>query len=321
MELLGPYSFQGYEVYVDNFYTSPKLFDSLLELGIAATGTFRTNRRGIPKDVLVLKNVLNVHSVTRGTGYYIREKESNIVYTCWRDTRVVLVMSTAYPGHTNTKVKRKIRKDGKVSIVEIPQPEPVTKYNQFMGGVDKSDQFLSYHNILRRTVRYWKTLFYHMIDIAVVNSFILYNNIALISDCRTVTENDFRDQLVLQLISKYGRVQQKVAQVGRPRLQCRIHHGSTIVSKKNRCQYCRIKGKCYFSQRKCLDCEGQPTLCQTRERDCHALWHAPEFDSARELWTISKKTKATTTADSTVGSSFHGRPSLRNQKKYLSQSF
>ncbi len=76
-----------------------------------------------------------------------------------------------------------------------------------MGGVDKSDQFLAYHNVLRKTVRYWKTLFYHAIDIAVVNSFILYNYVATLSGCRTVTENDFRDDLVLQLIEVYGRHQ------------------------------------------------------------------------------------------------------------------
>ena len=49
-----------------------------------------------------------------------------------------------------------------------------------MGGIDKSDQYLAYHNVLRKTVRYWKTLFYHMIDVAVVNAFVLYNHLTFI---------------------------------------------------------------------------------------------------------------------------------------------
>lgn len=57
--------------------------------------------------------------------------------------------------------------------MEIPRPIAIEKYNQFMGGVDKSDQYLAYHNVLQKTVRYWKTLFYHMIDVAVVNAFVL----------------------------------------------------------------------------------------------------------------------------------------------------
>ena len=74
-----------------------------------------------------------------------------------------------------------------------------------MEGVDKSDQLLSYHNVLRKTLRYWKTLFYHMIDIAAVNAFILYNLIATSSGVKTITENEFRDNLVLQIIAKYGK--------------------------------------------------------------------------------------------------------------------
>ena len=66
------------------------------------------------------------------------------------------------------------------------------------GGVDKSDQFLAYHNVLRKTARFWKTLFYHLIDVAVVNLFILYNLVAVESGHKPISENDFRDILVLQ---------------------------------------------------------------------------------------------------------------------------
>jgi len=44
-----------------------------------------------------------------------------------------------------------------------------------MGGVDKSDQFMSYHCVLRQTIYYWKTLFYHLIEIMATNAFIFYN--------------------------------------------------------------------------------------------------------------------------------------------------
>ena len=47
MELVQPFAFQGYQVYVDNFYSSPDLFTHLLEYGITVTGTLRTTRRGV----------------------------------------------------------------------------------------------------------------------------------------------------------------------------------------------------------------------------------------------------------------------------------
>ena len=74
-------------------------------------------------------------------------------------------------------VTRTARISGEVQKVTVPIPIVVAKYNISMGGVDKSDQLLSYHNVLCGTVRYWKTLFYHGLHVAVVNSFI-YNLLA-----------------------------------------------------------------------------------------------------------------------------------------------
>ena len=56
----------------------------------------------------------------------------------------------------------------------VKQPECVYRYNQFMNGVKKSDQHLAKYNLLRKCIRWWKTLFFHMVDISVVNSFILF---------------------------------------------------------------------------------------------------------------------------------------------------
>ena len=120
-------------------------------------------------------------------------------------------------------------------------PRSDCQYNVYMGGVDKSDQFLAYHNVLQRTVRFWKTLFHHLIDVAVVNSFILYNLLRVEAGEKPISENDFRDKLVLQIIEKHGRKRQEKKLVGRPpRCDCRVHHGSKIYSStdKVRCQYC-----------------------------------------------------------------------------------
>ena len=82
-------------------------------------------------------------------------------------------MSTAHPGHcVNNVIQKVLDSDtGRYKEIEVPHPVAI---NCYIGGVDKSDLYLSYHNVLRKTVRYWKALFYHLVDIAVVNSFILY---------------------------------------------------------------------------------------------------------------------------------------------------
>ena len=243
MTLVEPFMFQGYEVFTDNFYTSPTL-EALSEVGIRATGTLRINRRGIPDSVIELKRMLEKDDFPRGTGYYYVHESS--VYVCWKDSKPITIMTTDYPGHYENLVSRRVQS----GRVDIPRPIAIEKYNAFMGGVDKRDQYLAYHNVLHRTVRYWKTLYYHTIDIAVVNAFILYNILAYEAGAPTITENDFRDKLVLQIIAKYGREQREPVSMGRPpRSSCRVRHGSILysVEEKKRCQYCKLSSKENFT--------------------------------------------------------------------------
>jgi len=42
------YGNKGFHIYMDRFYTSCPLFEKLKENGIKATGTIKTNRKGLP---------------------------------------------------------------------------------------------------------------------------------------------------------------------------------------------------------------------------------------------------------------------------------
>jgi hypothetical protein len=42
-------------------------------------------------------------------------------------------------------------------------------------GVDRSDQTLSCYTFARKTVKWWKKLFFHLSDLAAVNAHILHN--------------------------------------------------------------------------------------------------------------------------------------------------
>ena len=238
MSLVSPLLYQNYRLYCDNFYSSPVLFHSLLQQGITATGTLKVDRRGVPSDVAIMKNALKPRSVARGTGYYIREQNSQIAYCCWQDNKVVCVMSTCHPGHSISTVRRKVKNpsDGTCQVQQVATPIMIENYNKFMGSVDKSDQLLSYHNTLRRTVCYWKMLFYHMLDIAVINSLVIYNWVAMEQDRKPINESDYRDALILQIIAKYRAPRTTIAtpastatsivlpQIPSPH-KCRIQHG------------------------------------------------------------------------------------------------
>ena len=122
----------------DNFYSSTSLFSDLLKNGSTATGTVRTNRVGVPKDFKALKEALEKSHVPRGTGYYFRPKESKIAYIMWKDSKCFKVMTTAFPGHSTSTVRRRVKSiSTSVSHTEdMPIPIAVEKYNAYMGGVD-----------------------------------------------------------------------------------------------------------------------------------------------------------------------------------------
>ena len=76
-------------------------------------------------------------------------------------------------------------------------------YNQYMYAMYRSDQILDTHNVQRKCTRWWKTLFYHRIDIAVVKSFILFrehqqnnpDNPAL-KRISEYPQGDFREEII-----------------------------------------------------------------------------------------------------------------------------
>ena len=135
MDLTSSFLFQGYQVFCDNFYTSSSLFCDLLAGGISVTGTLRTNRQGVLKEVRILKQALERKQVPRGTGFYIRPPNSKTVFVVWKDSKCVVVMSTAHPGHSASTIKRRVKDpvSGHHQVVHVPIPSAVENYNRFMG--------------------------------------------------------------------------------------------------------------------------------------------------------------------------------------------
>ena len=107
-------------------------------------------------------------------------------------------MSTKHSGHSETKVQRNTKdSSGRYLKADVPIPETVYHYNRYMGGVDPSDQLMKYYNVLRQTKRYWKTLFSHSIDVAVVNAYLLHKECTK----QPLSHYEFREQLVRKLCS------------------------------------------------------------------------------------------------------------------------
>ena len=49
-------------------------------------------------------------------------------------------------------------------------------YNKYMGGVDRSDQMISYTNSIVKSFKWWKKVIFHVLAIAVLDAYILYKS-------------------------------------------------------------------------------------------------------------------------------------------------
>ena len=74
----------------------------------------------------------------------------------WQDTQPVTFMSSGHnPAHT-TSIHRK-KGDG--SVVDVECPVSIIDYNQYMGRVDRGDQYRQYYNARIKSQKSYKCIF------------------------------------------------------------------------------------------------------------------------------------------------------------------
>ncbi|KAK7175582.1 hypothetical protein R3I93_002491 [Phoxinus phoxinus] len=265
----------GYNVYVDNFYTSPKLFMDLYSMNFGACGTYRDNRRGVDDLGLCPRTTTNAMTKKdpRGTIRWIRD--GPLLFVKWMDTREVSVCSTIHPAFSGNTVQRRVRtQDGGWDTKSIPCPTPVTEYNKHMGGVDLSDQLIQYYSVHHKTMRWYRTLFFHFLDIAATNSYLLHKEVCAERQQQPMTHRAFLEELTAQLCGVTVSVlptQQQSNHVPVPTSD------QTEASKKasygrRQCVNCKqTKQVKQATPWKCKACD--VALCVIPDRNCFEAWH------------------------------------------------
>ena len=181
--MLDPYLNKSHILYTDNFYTSPGLSEFLHLRDTGSVGTVRPNCRGMPTLPILPR------------GQTLRKEKGSNLALRWRDKRDITMLSTIHRGQmVNT---------GKVDPVTreaIVKPDCVIDYTKNMRLVDKSDMQIASVECMRRTIKWYKKLFFHLIDVALLNAF----NMFKLHTGRKASLRVFSMQVVKQLVGIYG---------------------------------------------------------------------------------------------------------------------
>lgn len=181
MSLMKPLLDKGYCLTTDNFYTSPELAELLVSRSTDMYGTLRKTRRGVPP-------ALKGKKLKKGE--VAAFSKGKLMAIQWKDKKDVTLLSSVHNCAMKSVVKRGKRKDKPVVVVD---------YNDTMGGVDRVDQHLADYPIPRkRGKKYYKKIFFHLLELSIWNSFVLYNKTG-----GRKTHLDFRLGLIEQLIETY----------------------------------------------------------------------------------------------------------------------
>lgn len=278
MSLMRPYLFKGYWLFMDNYYNSVQLSQKLVELRTHTTGTLRSNRKGNPKEITNKK-------LQRGEHVWVRK---NKVYVSkWADKRPVLMITTL----KHPKLILAPNRHGQIR----EKPEDVVIYNKFMSGIDRSDQMVSYYSSPRKSLRWYKKVFFHLIDLIVWNSFYIYKKYCKNNDKR-YNFLTFRDSLIRSLIQWSPNIKPNLLLAQRNKHDNRLGERSVTLPSNNdenttgyghwpekipvkegskkttnymKCKMCAKRKIRRETGLRCKGCPEKPALCAI----CFEEWH------------------------------------------------
>lgn len=156
----------------DNWFSSIETAEELLKRGLSYVGTMKKDKKIIPTEFLPDKERRVMSCCFGFNGRY------TLVSMVPKRNRAVVLISTM---HHDTEINQDNKK-----------PEIVCFYNKTKAGIDLLDMKCAIYDSNRRTRRWPLAIFYRILSIASVNSFILYM-------CYTGSEIMTRFQFIKQL--------------------------------------------------------------------------------------------------------------------------
>ena len=150
---------------------------------------------------------------------------------------------------------------------EKEKPNIVRDYNDSMSGIDRSDQMLSYHWGLRKTLRWYKKAGVHILEIFITNAFYLYRKFSSKNEISHLGE--FREIIIKNLIGERKK-KQALTPVANFHYLITIPDGEKKKKPTRPCKQCWKQEIRKESRYASGYCDYNPALCVD---SCFRLYH------------------------------------------------
>lgn len=192
-------------VTMDNWFTSIPLAKQLLQQPYKLTivGTLRSNKREIPEEMKNKKRSKRNNQTTEvntsrkvNTSMFVYDGPLTLLSFKPKPSKMVYMLSSC-------DEEASVNPDNK-------KPHMIEFYNSTKGGVDTFDQMCSVMSCSRKTNRWPMCVFYGMMNIACINSYILYCHNASVQGEKVLPRRDFMKKLHSQLVEPWLKIRLEI---------------------------------------------------------------------------------------------------------------
>ncbi len=270
LDLMKGFDYSGNTLYMDRYYSSPRLFFTLGKIGIGCCGTVQNNRKEFPQ-------VLKISKSKKNKGKYDYRSNQTLTAMVWFDKRPLYMLSTIHKP-TSSSPTTVLRTQVTGSRVAVDCPPCLPDYQKYMRGVDRGDQMIGYYNIGRRSKKWWKRVFTYIVECSILNAYVLFSCQNPRSKKLKFRFLEQRINLAKALIGSYTgcRKRGRTPQVDSERLNRSLDHFADRAERKGECVVCRSRhGKRRDTMCVCTVCK--VNLCSPlaggERRQCFREYH------------------------------------------------
>ena len=239
LSLLQKLEGKGHRVFFDSWYSSVSLIEKLTDKGFQVISTLRNNSKNLPSKSEFNKNSKNFAYCNEMRALIQKYSDKKDIYF--------------------------------ISNYDVPMDDMRNTYNFQNRGVDKMNENMSFYNIERRVLKWWKKIFFFGIEISITNAKILHDK--FFNSYAGYDQLAFRKNLIMQLVQGYcrntsGEVLYHAPGVIPQKYVNLLHHMAFVPGQRRCCINCFQKGrKEVNAMYKCVQCH------KALHPQCFLEWH------------------------------------------------